>query len=66
MAQFIGGPYDGYDLPIDTTQIKQIRLPEVEHFNGDPEGTKPIECPYLYVLDNFVLKKRFRYEGTDY
>lgn len=58
MTMFVGGPYDGEDLPYNPYSTRRVRLPEV---NGDSEGessdslgsmnTADAEWPHQYEAD---------------
>ncbi|MEK6239399.1 MAG: hypothetical protein N2C14_32175 [Planctomycetales bacterium] len=55
MTKFIGGPYDGMDLPFDPKFLQQVNLPETEEqleaFLNSPDGTSSSNWPYRYDVD---------------
>lgn len=58
MAHFVGGPYDGQELPANPEMIKRIRLPEPDSSAGmlldtllKESTTGHSEWPYRYELD---------------
>jgi hypothetical protein len=68
MALFVGGPYDGFDLPVDPTLSRQVRLPpkdEIDDFvkarQKDPGATGKHHWPYLYELDSSTSPPCYRF-----
>lgn len=54
MTQFIGGPYDGRDLPFDPRTLRRVNLPEeheLEAFLNPRDSTSLHSWPYHYVAD---------------
>jgi hypothetical protein len=61
MTLFVGGPYDGTDLPFDPQLAKSVRLPRPEEVSpmleerrDDPGITDRHDWPYVYELDESV------------
>ena len=72
MTRFIGGPYDGRDLPIDPPFAKVIRLPredELDAFLGeggdDPGSTASFDWPYVYEFDTGFIMPQYRFVKSD-
>ncbi len=68
MALFIGGPYNGHDLPFDPDLTKIIRLPLPEAMTpfaetavDDPGATGKQDWPFLYKLDESVSPPWYRF-----
>jgi hypothetical protein len=64
MAKFVGGPYDGMDLPFDPLVLKRLNLPEKKHldeFLSVPDTTSKFSWPHLYELDPDSDEPRYRY-----
>lgn len=54
MTRFIGGPYDGQDLPIDERLLPIVHLPppgEVQSMLSDPLATSSTNWPFVYEVD---------------
>lgn len=66
MTLFVGGPYDGRDLPVNPDLVKTVRLPEVDEWDatGDPDATVPRKCPYVYEVDAATTPPQFRFVGN--
>jgi hypothetical protein len=71
MAQFVGGPSDGQNLPVDPKFIKKIRLPEPESDAGilvdalviDTRTVDRVDWPHKYELDATVDPPVYRFVG---
>lgn len=67
MTLFIGGPYDGEDLPIDPGSVRVLRLPPRDKLNElffDPSATGEADWPFRYERDNSVAPPVFRLTGS--
>lgn len=68
MTRFVGGPYDGRDLPIDSSMAKMLRLPRPEELGAflgeceaDPAVTGKLDWPFLYKLDETTTPPHYRF-----
>lgn len=67
MTLFVGGPFDGADLPFDPRFVKHVKLPPREHFDdfcNDPDQTAENEWPHHYVADSMIDFPVYRFAGT--
>lgn len=65
MTLFIGGPYDGEDLPLEPT-VRILRLPPREKLTElffDPSATGEADWPYRYERDDTVTPTVYRLTG---
>ena len=65
---FVGGPYDGRDLPVDPSLTKSIRLPrptELDPFvtesKTDPGRTGKVDWPFVYELNDAARPPHYRF-----
>lgn len=48
MTLFVGGPYDGKELPVASSMV-EVRLPNPEEFAGyNPQATSHLNWPHVY------------------
>ena len=67
MALFIGGPYDGQNLPVETGKTTQ-RLPDerdLQVFLNDPQATTSSKWPHVYRVDYSGREPVYRYSPED-
>lgn len=71
MTLFVGGPYHGRDLPLETPP-KMLRLPresELSAYLGtaqaDPGVTGKHDWPFIYHLDESLDKPFYRYVRSE-
>lgn len=63
MVLFIGGPYDGEDLPVDR-KLTEVRLPALNQFDqyrADKTASK--NWPYIYLRDDTEDPPVYRFHG---
>lgn len=68
MSRFIGGPYDGEDLPVDASVLPKLRLPakyQLETFLADPRLTTSQKWPHHYEADTSVDPPVYRFVRSD-
>lgn len=68
MTRFVGGPYDGQDLPVDPSLTRSIRLPNaheldsfLQQWEADPGATGKHDWPHVYSADTDVVPPLYRY-----
>lgn len=68
MTQFIGGPYDGQDLPANPQTVERIALPDPETTKGmfletvvKQSSTNTEDWPHKYELDRSVDPPVYRH-----
>jgi hypothetical protein len=67
MTLFVGGPYDGQDLPIDPERVEHIRLPSkdpMDAFLQETLNSKEGMLPHLYSADKSVSPVVYRFVRT--
>lgn len=65
MTLFIGGPYDGQNLPVETGQAR-VRLPNPDELSEfDPQATANNHWRHIYTVDYSGSEPHFRYVGED-
>lgn len=67
MALFIGGPYDGQNLPVEPGKTTQ-RLPDaadLQVFLNDPKATTSSVWPHVYHVDYSGNEPVYRYARED-
>lgn len=67
MALFVGGPFDGDDLPYDPKTSPHIRMPDVEPKTGvsGDKATVRGSRPHIYEADLHVDPPVFRFVRTE-
>ncbi len=68
MTMFVGGPYDGQDVPIEPPFAKTIRMPREDELDAfltdvgsDPGVTGKQDWPFLYELDEQASQPRYHF-----
>jgi len=64
MAKFVGGPYDGMDLPFDPHVLRRVNLPDKEHlaeYLNVPDTTTKFSWPHVYEADTTVNPPHYRF-----
>lgn len=64
MALFVGGPFDGQDLPVDPKLLSNVRLPsedQLDEFLTNPGASAHRVWPNLYVADLDVDPPVYRF-----
>lgn len=67
MPQFIGGPYDGMELPANPEIVRVINLPDPDSPLGFvveglvKESTSDGDWPYQYSVDDSVTPAVYRF-----
>ncbi len=64
MTLFVGGPYDGHDLPVDPDILEHIRLPTkgaLDAFLHDTLSSTEGMTPHLYSADKSSVPAVFRF-----
>ena len=67
MTQFIGGPYDGQDLPANPQTIERISLPDLDATQGISletvvsQSTGATDWPHKYEVDDSVAPPVYRH-----
>ncbi len=69
MARFIGGPYDGRDMPFDPCVLRKLNLPEKDHieeFLSAHDTTTLKRWPHYYEADNQQQPPVYRFVESRY
>lgn len=64
MGKFVGGPYDGMELPFDPTVLSRVNLPEkryLKEFLEVPDRTSKLSWPHRYEADLSTDPPQYRY-----
>lgn len=66
MTAFIGGPYDGQDLPYDPHSARHVRMPDAgERIAPGEVGTVDADWPHIYEADLQAEPAVYRFVRTE-